>query len=77
MNALVDAVYTQKAPGMATSLDDFIAQGGLAERKIGTLHGFNLGFHTLTLSVPMHFPAKTSGTLKREISPSRRATSIC
>jgi len=37
-----------------TDLNDLIAQGGTADKKIGVLVGHNLGSNTLLLKVPMH-----------------------
>lgn len=51
MNTFAEFVNTDMA---TTNLDEFIAQGGLAERKIGALLGHNLGHNTLVISTPMH-----------------------
>src|SRR2546428_5681045 len=37
-----------------TDLNELIAQGGTADKKLGVLLGYNLGNNTLLVKVPMH-----------------------
>jgi hypothetical protein len=45
---------TEETMAVTTNLDDLIAQGGTADKKIGVLVGNNLGNNTLLVKVPMH-----------------------
>ncbi len=44
----------EESMAVTTDLDELIAHGGTAEKKIGVLVGNNLGSNTLLVKVPMH-----------------------
>ena len=53
MNSVIDFPSNDNQ-GAVMDLDQLIAQGGIAEKKIGVLIGHNLGSNTLLVKVPMH-----------------------
>jgi len=52
MNMITDSFLIKKE--MTMDLNELIAKGGTAEKKVGVLVGHNLGSNTLLVKVPMH-----------------------